>query len=365
MNIKICLDAGHYGKYNRSPVVPAYYESDMNWKLHLMLKEVLERYGIEVVTTRTNQATDKALADRGKASKGCNLFLSIHSNACDTESVDYPVAICMLDDNKVAIDDESRLIGDRLAAVVASVMGTKQAGRVSTRKSDDDRDGNGILDDEYYGVLHGAKMVGTPGIIMEHSFHTNAAATQWLSNDDNLRKLAESEGAMLAEYFSLTGNEEQTEKDDNKSESDKAQEVGTRYRVQVGAYDNKEKAEAQKANVIKAGFDAIIVEEDNMHKVQAGLYAVKANADAQLQRVMAAGFDAFIKILSGTGAEVPKRDITVGDTVTVLRNVTYTGAPFRAYFDKYDVIQVKGDRAVIGIGNTTTCAIHKDNIALV
>ena len=40
----VCIDAGHYGKYNRSPAVPAYYESDMNWKLHLMLEEELEKY---------------------------------------------------------------------------------------------------------------------------------------------------------------------------------------------------------------------------------------------------------------------------------------------------------------------------------
>ena len=37
---RVCLDAGHWGKYNRSPVVPAYYESEMNWKLHLLLMEV-------------------------------------------------------------------------------------------------------------------------------------------------------------------------------------------------------------------------------------------------------------------------------------------------------------------------------------
>ena len=42
---RICLDAGHYGKYNRSPVVKEYYESDMNWKLHLLLKKYLEGYG--------------------------------------------------------------------------------------------------------------------------------------------------------------------------------------------------------------------------------------------------------------------------------------------------------------------------------
>ena len=38
----ICLDAGHYGKYNRSPAIPEYYESDMNWKLHLMLNQLLK-----------------------------------------------------------------------------------------------------------------------------------------------------------------------------------------------------------------------------------------------------------------------------------------------------------------------------------
>ena len=46
--IKICLDAGHYGKYNQSPAVSKYYESDMAWKLHLLLKKELEAYGIEV-----------------------------------------------------------------------------------------------------------------------------------------------------------------------------------------------------------------------------------------------------------------------------------------------------------------------------
>ena len=42
MAIKVCLDAGHYGKYNRSPAVSSYYESDMTWKLHNYLKKELE-----------------------------------------------------------------------------------------------------------------------------------------------------------------------------------------------------------------------------------------------------------------------------------------------------------------------------------
>ena len=67
---KICIDAGHYGKYNRSPVVPEYYESDMVWKLHLMQKEILEGYGFEVILTRGSQAIDRELYSRGYAAKG-------------------------------------------------------------------------------------------------------------------------------------------------------------------------------------------------------------------------------------------------------------------------------------------------------
>ena len=85
--MKICLDAGHYGKYNQSPCNGAYYESDMTWKLHLLLKHHLEAYGIQVVTTRKNQETDRKLYDRGAAAKGCSLFISLHSNAAQKESI--------------------------------------------------------------------------------------------------------------------------------------------------------------------------------------------------------------------------------------------------------------------------------------
>ena len=40
--MKICIDAGHYGKYNQSPADSRYYESDFTWKLHLLQKKYLE-----------------------------------------------------------------------------------------------------------------------------------------------------------------------------------------------------------------------------------------------------------------------------------------------------------------------------------
>ena len=56
-------------------------------------------------------------------------------------------------------------------------------------------------------------------------------------------------------------------------------------------------------------------------------------------------------------------DIKVGDKVRVILNVDYdTDRAFNLYYDEYDVIQINGDRAVIGIGNTVTSAINIRNI---
>lgn len=185
--IKICLDAGHYGKYNQSPVIPEYYESDMTWKLHLKLKTYLEELGIEVITTRKNQKQNLGLTARGKVAKGCDLFLSLHSNAANKESVDYPIAFVPISGS---VDD----LGKQLAKCAEQIMNTKQNGRAESKKSEK---GNW----DYYSVIKGAASVKVPGIILEHSFHTNAKATKWLLEDSNLDKLAKAEATAIAKYF--------------------------------------------------------------------------------------------------------------------------------------------------------------------
>lgn len=193
---KVCIDAGHYGsRYNHSPVVADYYESDRMWVLAELLSAALKKRGVTVVKTRTNKASDLALTSRGKKANGCDLFLSLHSNAASKESVDYPVSYVRLD------SPESDAIGLKLAKVVQKLMGTKQAARTGTRASGNDRDGNGVKDDDYYGVLFGARLVGVPGVILEHSFHTNTAAAKWLMSDANLAKLAEAEADCIADWL--------------------------------------------------------------------------------------------------------------------------------------------------------------------
>lgn len=197
MSKKICLDAGHVGsKYNQSPVVKTYYESAMVWALHLKLKAQLEARGFQVVTTRASIDTDLGVYKRGTASKGCDVFISLHSNACGTESVDYPV-VYRAYDNKNNVDT----LALKLAKKVGELMGTTQAGRTATRKNSSGG--------EYYGVLRGARAVGTPCyMLIEHSFHTNTKATKWLSKDANLDKLAVAEADILTEFFGMESSTE-------------------------------------------------------------------------------------------------------------------------------------------------------------
>lgn len=95
---------------------------------------------------------------------------------------------------------------------------------------------------------------------------------------------------------------------------------------------------------------------------------------------IAVGTGAMYKLLSGAGyitasekyvtftASVQEqtqdaaKEIRAGDTVKVLRNVTYTGSSFKLYYDRYTVLSISGDRAVIGIDKTITAAVNVKDI---
>ena len=197
--IKICLDAGHYGKYNQSPCNKAYYESEAMWKLTEYLKaELLEYKDCHVITTRKEQEKDLALYSRGKKAKGYDLFISNHSNAVGSginNNVDYVVVY------RGYKNDNSDELGLRLAKAISRTMGVKQTPRTNTRKSEKG-------EWEYYGVLRGADDAGCPLFyLIENSFHTNKKSTEWLLKDENLKELAKTQAETIAEYFKLVKKE--------------------------------------------------------------------------------------------------------------------------------------------------------------
>ena len=193
MAIKIMLDAGHYGKYNRSPVLRSYYESDMTWALHLELKKELEAYGFKVSTTRVDQTKDLGLVARGEKANGYDMFISLHSNAIDgtkNEPIDRVEVFYPLDGR-----NGSKALATAFATGIAKEMSVS-AGKTKTKEY------SGYPGCEYYGVMRGAQNVKVPlYFIIEHSFHTNLKAATWLSDLENLKKLAKLEASIIAEHY--------------------------------------------------------------------------------------------------------------------------------------------------------------------
>lgn len=195
--VKILLDAGHYGKYNQSPCVFAYYESEAMWKLHLALKKELEEgyNGVKVDITREDQTKDLSVNARGRKAKGYDLIISQHSNAvgknkCNaTDRVDVYYAW----DNW----NEAQVLADMLMNATAACMGVTK-GKAKTRKSDKG-------DWDFYGLMRSARSVGCSlYYIVENSFHTNEAASLWLLDDDNIEMLAEAQADAIAKYYNLS-----------------------------------------------------------------------------------------------------------------------------------------------------------------
>lgn len=317
--VKFCFDAGHYAKYNQSPANKSYWESIRMWNLHLLVKKYIEAdYECKVITTRADQAKDLALFERGAMAKGCAALISYHSNSTGNgkvnEKVDYPVAYCLVNDTTTNIDEISRELSRVLVDVVADVMKTKQPGEVKERKSETDKNKDGMLNDNYYGILNGARQVGTPALILEHSFHTNTRSTNWLLDDKNLDELARAEEKAIAEYFGV--------KKKTVAPAQSSTATSKLYRVQSGAFSVKENAIARYNALKKLDFDVCMVKSGGLYKVQVGAYKSHDNAQRMLEKVDAAGFDACLTTEGGTAVTVEGEKYTQEQFVRDVQKAT-------------------------------------------
>ena len=300
---KVCIDPGHHGRYNRCPGIPEYYESEVMWKLSMLQKDIFEKLGVEVIMTRTDPNKDLALKDRGMTSAGCDLFISNHSNAVGSgmnENVDYPAIFYLVENYSVLSDDLSKEIGELLATCIAETMGTKQKGKALTKKSDNDRNGDGIMNDNYYGVLHGAALVDVPGLILEHSFHTNSNAVRWLLNDVNLALLADAECRCILNWLEKKAGMTPTTTPTPATPAPTTPNTNTQtrvlYRVQVGAFSDLKNAQDIINKITAMGYPYTIKYDEvkKLHKVQVGAFANKANAVALKEKLKNAGIGSFI-----------------------------------------------------------------------
>lgn len=193
--MKTCLDAGHGKGYNPSPCGYGYTEGTRMFEFQRYLEAALEQYeGVEVVCTRGKVTDDLSLFSRAQAGAGCDLLLSLHSNAAGSgvaEGTDYVAVFASVHATAAQLE-----LAKELSEAVAECMGTEQTPQVhqwwnSTKTAD------------YMGVIRHAHTLGVPAMLIEHSFHTDPSVTKWLMDDVNLKALAETEAAVIARHYNL------------------------------------------------------------------------------------------------------------------------------------------------------------------
>ena len=214
-NVLVCVDPGHFGGANvvDDPAAP-YCEGDFTLELARAFANDLRRScGIEVRLTRstgditidgyTNSALDSGhIALRGELAAGCDLFLSLHTNANldnanGSPTFEQPLGITkpvVIANTCAATSPEALQVANAIGAELARA--SAQAGIATCDEFDavagadelrawsdaynDEVNAPGTVyvrlrDDgasDYYGVLRGAAAAGVPGFIVEHGFHT-------------------------------------------------------------------------------------------------------------------------------------------------------------------------------------------------
>ena len=187
-----------------------YYEHIITMKIARYMKTELEKSGVKVLLTRTEDTNKMSLEDRVKvaANNGAELLVSIHLNAVNGVSTPANGAEVMVakigtyrPDNAQEGRDLARAILDELVAI-----GFKDRGFVE-KLSDRDTYPNGSAAD-YYGIVRNGQKYGVPAIIVEHGFLDNANDfNKYLSSDEKLQNVALADAKGILKYLGMSHQE--------------------------------------------------------------------------------------------------------------------------------------------------------------
>ncbi|NPV58151.1 MAG: hypothetical protein HPY75_00645 [Actinobacteria bacterium] len=165
---KFCVDPGHGGSETGAVGPTGLMEKDVNLRVALYLKDLLEAEGAEVLMTRYDDAA-VSITQRWQMANawGAHRFISIHHNAESDRAINYTVTLV-----SVNASQESMELAN---AVQAELVGEFGLGN------------SGVWKVNYCGVLNNTVM---PAILTEASFISNPEQEQRLRDESYLQREA-------------------------------------------------------------------------------------------------------------------------------------------------------------------------------
>lgn len=328
---RIALDAGHGGS-DPGAVYKDRREKDDTLDLTLAVGDILKKNGIDVYYTRTTDEYETPFKKATDANNsGANLFVSIHRNSSENPNQYSGVETLVYSDTGLKAE-VARNINNQLEDAGFKNLGVDERKNLVVLKRtkmpavlveagfiNNDKD-NYLFDEEFDsiaqaiadGILESIPS-GSPGNTTSNksnrtdnnnnsnnNSNNNNSSNSQMNNSGRTASAPIDSTAMVNsippdnEVFSVPVSSSNIMPQCPCDNNDYDTENEALYRVQVGAYRNKDNADRMLNSLLMDGFPAFIIYEDGYYKVQVGAYRILLNAIKMEQRLRRFRYSTYI-----------------------------------------------------------------------
>ncbi len=282
MATKIAVDAGHGGS-NPGATYQGRRESDDALRLAMAVGRILEENGYDVIYTRTSDVSQSVGQKAAIANEeGADLFVSIHRNAAEYPGKYNGIQTLIYDDSGIKkeiaenINANLERLGFRNAGVSIRpnlvVLNSTQmpALLVEAGFIDSDKD-NQLFDSRFQAIAQ-----GIADGIMDTLENQNISGGGNMNGNSTGNGMGGGQNCPVCPSMPEGGSQEEL------------------YRVQAGAFRDRQNADNLLSLLENDGFPAYIIYQDGLYKVQVGAYARLSNAIAMEREVRQKGYNTYI-----------------------------------------------------------------------
>lgn len=328
---RIALDAGHGGS-DPGAVYKDRREKDDTLDLTLAVGDILKKNGIDVYYTRTTDEYETPFKKATDANNsGADLFVSIHRNSSENPN-QYSGVETLVYSNTGLKAEVARNINNQLEDAGFKNLGVDERKNLVVLKRtkmpavlveagfiNNDKD-NYLFDEEFDsiaqaiadGILESIPS-GRPGNTTSNksnrtdnnnnsnnNSNNNNSSNSQMNNSGRTSSAPIDSTAMVNsippdnEVFSVPVSSSNIMPQCPCDNNDYDTENEALYRVQVGAYRNKDNADRMLNSLLMDGFPAFIIYEDGYYKVQVGAYRILLNAIKMEQRLRRFRYSTYI-----------------------------------------------------------------------
>ncbi len=328
---RIALDAGHGGS-DPGAVYKGRQEKDDTLDLTLAVGDILKKNGIDVYYTRTTDEYETPFKKATDANNsGADLFVSIHRNSSENTNQYSGVETLVYSDTGLKAE-VARNINNQLEDAGFKNLGVDERKNLVVLKRtkmpavlvevgfiNNDKD-NYLFDEEFDsiaqaiadGILESIPS-GRPGNTTSNksnrtdnnnnsnnNSNNNNSSNSQMNNSGRTASAPIDSTAMVNsippdnEVFSVPVSSSNIMPQCPCDNNDYDTENEALYRVQVGAYRNKDNADRMLNSLLMDGFPAFIIYEDGYYKVQVGAYRILLNAIKMEQRLRRFRYSTYI-----------------------------------------------------------------------